>query len=312
MFIVVIIGKVFLILLLILACILAAVLFLPAFYEISLDLDEKTADVRVNWLFRLVRFYLHVRDSMEAVLSIFFFQINFTDPEAKKKRQRKKAKKQARKSAGKRKKLARNEKKISRKREKQKKKYQKEKEKRQPEAQNSCDNAELVQNAGEQNTCGKADGDFGRKQEKKDAAVGTERSSGKGKETIKQVSGYAKSAKRIIDLVKKYDVISIVWPRLFKFLMHIRPRKLEGCVKFGFADPAVTGKVVGAIAMIPLFYQTGIQIIPDFETEEGYIQGNVYIRGHILLIHVLVLVLGLIREKKLRKFIGAVRTKKIF
>ena len=119
--------------------------------------------------------------------------------------------------------------------------------------------------------------------------------------------GYAGMFRRILGLVRKYEVLSVVWPKLGKFLRRIRPRKIAGRIVFGLDDPAATGKLTGGIAMVPLFYETELVISPDFETDETYIRGTVTVRGHILLLHALILVVGLAREKRIRAFIGAVR-----
>ena len=122
--------------------------------------------------------------------------------------------------------------------------------------------------------------------------------------------GYAGMFRRILGLVRKYEVLSVVWPKLGKFLRRIRPRKIAGRIVFGLDDPAATGKLTGGIAMVPLFYETELVISPDFETAETYIRGTVTVRGHILLLHALILVVSLAREKRIRAFIGAVRKEK--
>ena len=68
------IGKTVLILFLVIICILAIVLLMPVVYELDADIDEKRVDIRVNWLFKLVRFRFHLKDGMEAVLSVLFFK----------------------------------------------------------------------------------------------------------------------------------------------------------------------------------------------------------------------------------------------
>ncbi len=116
-----------------------------------------------------------------------------------------------------------------------------------------------------------------------------------------------KSVTHMLSLVRDYQVIREAMPLLRKFLYRARPRDVRGTVAFGMRDPARTGEIVGAVAAIPVIYQTDLSVIPDFETEETYIKGDIHARGHILLLYALILGIGLIRKKNIRAFIGALR-----
>ena len=302
MVIVLAVGKTVLVLLLILVCIAAVLLLAPICYELDLDLEEKRADVRASWLLRLVRFRFRMEERMEAVLSVLFFRRDFLDPEEKKKRAQKKAKRAARK----REKRIRQEKKRKKKDQKQRTEV--------PASEvsgmetpsvasediTSEDIASEGMDPGGMEDSPHPDGGSGR-------GSGIRESLGKLADAAGAALGYAGMFRRILGLVRKSEVLSVVGPTLGKFLRRIRPRKIAGRIVFGLDDPAATGKLTGGIAMVPLFYETELVISPDFETDETYIRGTVTVRGHILLLHALILVVGLAREKRIRAFIGAVR-----
>ena len=118
-----------------------------------------------------------------------------------------------------------------------------------------------------------------------------------------------KTVLAVIRYLREQELISAVWVKLQVFLLHIRPRKLSGHLKFGLSNPADTGQVLGVIAMVPLFYQTELQIEPDFEAENNYIQGQVYVKGHICCIHLVILIIRLLRDEKIRTLIRRIREK---
>lgn len=312
------IGKIFLILLFVFICILAAVLFAPVSYELDLDIDEKRVDVRINWLLKLVRFRFYMKERMEAVLSILFFKLDFTDPEAKKKRVARKAVRQSRKRK-------KQEKKKEKERRKQRKTYEKQKKARQapgesrpeqeavrpsPDKEQEAVPVKYDRDTGQADSEAAENADFSESSEESGGSRGMKESLKGLWDTVGKAFGYVGTFRKILNLVREYEVFSTVWPGLVRFLKRIRPRKMSGRIAFGLDDPAATGQITGAIAMIPLFYETDIRISPDFETEKAYVQGNIYIKGRMHLIHALIFIVGLIRSKKIRLFIGAVRNRK--
>ncbi|MCD8300948.1 MAG: hypothetical protein LUC41_07250 [Clostridiales bacterium] len=115
------------------------------------------------------------------------------------------------------------------------------------------------------------------------------------------------TAKRVLGTIGEYSLIEAVMPPVKKFLFKCRPRKIKGQVGFGFKDPSTTGYVTGAIAVLPIVYQTDLAVTPDFETDETYVKGNLHAAGHMRLMAVIILAVGLIGQKGVRVFIGAIR-----
>ena len=69
--------------------------------------------------------------------------------------------------------------------------------------------------------------------------------------------------------------------KLFRFLRELLPRHMSGVLRFGFADPAMTGQGAALAAMFLPLYQDSLQIEPLFDCEE--LSGKLSLRGHIQL-----------------------------
>ena len=76
---------------------------------------------------------------------------------------------------------------------------------------------------------------------------------------------------------------------IFFFIRKIKPDKIKGYIRFGLEDPYNTGQVLAVLSVLYPFYGENIQIYPEFEQE--IIEGDVFFKGRIHLIHLL-LVLG--------------------
>lgn len=126
-------------------------------------------------------------------------------------------------------------------------------------------------------------------------------------DTAGKVKSVVGKFKTILGMVSEYHVLDSVWPRLTRLVSHILPRRISGSISFGLSDPGTTGTITGIIAVIPLFYETELEINPDFEAEQNYIRGHFDAAGRILLIWVVVLIIGLILDKPFRQFIGKLR-----
>lgn len=299
MIIFLLILKIIGIVLLVLACILALILFIPIFYEFDGDIDEGRYTVRISWLLRAVRFRFQFHEKVEAVLQILFFRYDFTDPVKKEQRQRRKDKKAARKRA-------REEKKYKNKREKKQRSRQKEREKAHQEinlGEELSENSQFETRESSQT-----------KKPAPEKAETFEHKREAGTRQIKDIAGgiaeKATGAIGVIRFMREHQILGIIWPKLQIFLIRIRPRQLRGQIQFGFSDPATTGQVLGGIAMIPFLYQTEIVIRPDFESEKAYVSGNIYTKGRMHLIHFIILIVKLLLDKNIRSLLGNLRKKK--
>ncbi|WP_288885545.1 DUF2953 domain-containing protein [uncultured Eubacterium sp.] len=81
-------------------------------------------------------------------------------------------------------------------------------------------------------------------------------------------------------------------------LKHIFPRKCKGFIKFGFEHPDKTGKTYGYIAILYGIFGKRLKkfdVIPDFEHK--ILEGKVDIKGHIRLIHALIVAIKILLNR---------------
>ncbi len=106
---------------------------------------------------------------------------------------------------------------------------------------------------------------------------------------------------------KRFEVVrqdlKIYIKEIFRIL---KPRQLEGYVHFGMEDPALTGKILGGLAVLLPLYQGFLDIRPDFEKKcfDGSLKGN----GKIYIFSIVKLALKVILNKNLIKVTKKVQT----
>ena len=326
--------------------ILAVILFVPVCYEVDADIDEMDYTVRARWLGWLIRFEFRWKEKAHAVLKILWFVIDFTDPEAVavrkankeakiRKKQEKQRKKEMRKSRKEQRKKRKKE--VQQVSEQEKRAKQRETFRRQQETEERSAVVEKTQDSkgktaeAECETAGtdvnteKHALEVSEKHASEESDVFESKSkAGNGAEEKKSVLNKLKSVQEktgsakekinngiaVFRFLREQELIPAVWTKLKTFLLHIRPRVLEGHLQFGLTDPANTGQILGGIAMIPFLYQTELQIKPDFEADENYIKGQLYTRGHICCIHLVILLTRLLLDKKIRGVIRMIRENK--
>ncbi len=91
-----------------------------------------------------------------------------------------------------------------------------------------------------------------------------------------------------------------------EIFMILKPGHLEGYVHFGTEDPALTGKILGGLALSLPLYQEFLDIRPDFEKKcfDGSLKGN----GKIYIFSIVKLALKVILNKNLIKVTKKVQT----
>lgn len=126
---------------------------------------------------------------------------------------------------------------------------------------------------------------------------------------IKRMGGdLQQMQKEISDVWKNVHVrngVFFAWRKLRQFLKHMRPRRVEGRLHFGFSDPAVTGQLLGAFSMVYAFYGDAIQIEPDFE--QSAFDGEIRIRGRFQLFSMLWMAWTLYRNREVRYAMKRIR-----
>jgi len=80
---------------------------------------------------------------------------------------------------------------------------------------------------------------------------------------------------------------------------HLRPRRIKGYVRFGFDDPYRTGQVLAGLSILYPFYGDNVEIYPDFE--QKILEGDLYIKGHIRMVHLMSMLWRLFFNRYIRK-----------
>ena len=65
-----------------------------------------------------------------------------------------------------------------------------------------------------------------------------------------------------------------------KLIRHVLPRKIKGSITFGCEDPALTGQILGAVAIAYPLYGKGVAVYPRFE--EKILEGQLQMKGRIV------------------------------
>lgn len=113
-----------------------------------------------------------------------------------------------------------------------------------------------------------------------------------------------------LDLVKReltdehnHNIIKKVIRELKYLFTHFGFRKIKTDLCFGAGNPALTGQLLGILAMFPILYRYEFGIIPDFETDKAYIKGTFAVVGRIRLVHILITACRLLFDKEVRMVI---------
>lgn len=95
------------------------------------------------------------------------------------------------------------------------------------------------------------------------------------------------------------EAFKIVKTELGILARHLRPRRIRGFVKFGFEDPYRTGQVLAGLSILYPFYGENVEIYPDFE--QKILKGDLYIKGHIRMVHLATLLWRLFFNRYVRR-----------
>jgi hypothetical protein len=115
---------------------------------------------------------------------------------------------------------------------------------------------------------------------------------------IKNISDEASFYKELLEEENTKELIRHVFNRIGRILKSIRPGKLKADITFGAATPDVTGYVYGIYAMFSSVLGRNFNLNPDFT--ENILEGNLYAAGHITVFVILINVLSVIFDKKLK------------
>lgn len=96
---------------------------------------------------------------------------------------------------------------------------------------------------------------------------------------------------------------------LMRLLRFLKPKYLSGCVRFGFEDPSLTGKVLAWLSMFYGMYGEHLILQPDFQ--EKVLEGELHVRGKVRASYFLIVLFHIWRSKEIRTTYQHVRKFKL-
>lgn len=101
------------------------------------------------------------------------------------------------------------------------------------------------------------------------------------------------------------QMLRLVKRQVFGIVRHIFPGKISGRIKFGFDDPFKTGQLLTYISPFYGLYAKKLEVIPVFE--EPVLEGNIRLKGRVRIGTILAKIVRLLFNKNIRKTIRQFR-----
>lgn len=95
-------------------------------------------------------------------------------------------------------------------------------------------------------------------------------------------------------------ILKLSFKQLIYLLKRMKPTKVNAHLLFSTTDPATTGEILGALALIKWTYKNGVHIIPDFANDQYNLEGTVFMKGTIYGFDFLLVGIRLLKNKKIR------------
>ncbi len=107
-----------------------------------------------------------------------------------------------------------------------------------------------------------------------------------------------------------HRILRALLGELKSLLTHYLPRILKADVAFGMGDPALTGQVLGALSMFPVFLKPGVGIVPDFMAEKMFMTGSFDMKGRVRAVHMIASAFRLWRQPDVKQLIQRVKNRR--
>ena len=115
---------------------------------------------------------------------------------------------------------------------------------------------------------------------------------------IKRVCEKVSSLRAAVEDEENQKAFRLLLSRVKYLLHHLRFRRFEGRLVFGFDDPAMMGRILGALSLFYPLYGESFTITPVFD--HTLFEGEIALKGHVRLIHILIAAIQLMMNKKIR------------
>lgn len=115
---------------------------------------------------------------------------------------------------------------------------------------------------------------------------------------IKRICEKASSLRELVEDEENQKAVRLLISRVKYLLHHLRFRKFEGRLAFGFEDPAMVGRTLAVLSLFYPLYGERFTITPVFD--HTLFEGEITLKGHVRLIHILIAGIQLMMNKKIR------------
>ena len=115
---------------------------------------------------------------------------------------------------------------------------------------------------------------------------------------IKRICEKASSLRDTVEDEENQKAVRLLLSRVKYLLHHLRFRKFEGRLAFGFEDPAMVGRLLAVLSLFYPLYGECFTITPVFD--RTLFEGEIKLKGHVRLIHILIAGIQLMMNKKIR------------
>lgn len=115
---------------------------------------------------------------------------------------------------------------------------------------------------------------------------------------IKRICEKLSSLRAAVEDEENQKAFRLLISRVKYLLHHLRFRRFEGRLVFGFDDPAMMGRILGVLSLLYPLYGERFTITPVFD--HTLFEGEIALKGHVRLIHILIAAIQLMMNKKIR------------
>ena len=81
-------------------------------------------------------------------------------------------------------------------------------------------------------------------------------------------------------------------------LARLLPKKIQGELRFGMEDPALTGEILGGISIFYPVFKDNVKVYPDFQ--QSVLEGELFVKGSFRLVTAALILWRLWRDKNVR------------
>lgn len=115
---------------------------------------------------------------------------------------------------------------------------------------------------------------------------------------IKRICEKVSSLREAVEDEENQKAFRLLLSRVKYLLHHLRFRRFEGRLEFGFDDPAMMGRILCVLSLFYPLYGESFTITPVFD--HTLFEGEIALKGHVRLIHILIAGIQLMMNKKIR------------